>query len=112
VAVDGQVLGLNLAQVAAGRLQAAGVHLRSDVDLLDAIWPGAPACPRQPVYEHLPPHAVQSRAAKLAAVRQAMAQHGASHHFVSTVDDVAWITNLRGSDVSYNPVFLATCCWT
>ena len=36
-----------------------------------------------------------------------MARHGATHHFVSTVDDIAWITNLRGSDVSYNPVFLA-----
>ena len=35
-----------------------------------------------------------------------MARRG-SHHFVSTVDDIAWITNLRGSDVDYNPVFLA-----
>jgi Xaa-Pro aminopeptidase len=43
----------------------------------------------------------------LAAVREAMARLGATHHFVSTVDDIAWITNLRGSDVSYNPVFLA-----
>jgi Xaa-Pro aminopeptidase len=40
-------------------------------------------------------------------VRAAMARHGATHHFVSTVDDVAWVTNLRGADVSYNPVFLA-----
>ena len=36
-----------------------------------------------------------------------MARHGATHHFVSTVDDVAWITVLRGADVDYNPVFLA-----
>jgi Xaa-Pro aminopeptidase len=36
-----------------------------------------------------------------------MVRHGASHHFVSTVDDIAWITNLRGADVEYNPVFLA-----
>ena len=32
---------------------------------------------------------------------------GATHHFVSTVDDIAWLLNLRGADVSYNPVFLA-----
>jgi Xaa-Pro aminopeptidase len=107
VAVDGQVLGLNLAQMLQTRLQDAGVQLRSDVDLLDAIWPGRPGLPTAAVYEHTAPHAVQSRASKLAAVRQAMAQRGASHHFVSTVDDVAWITNLRGNDVSYNPVFLA-----
>jgi Xaa-Pro aminopeptidase len=107
VAVDGQVLGLNLAQMLQTRLQDAGVQLRSDVDLLEAIWPGRPGLPTAAVYEHTAPHAVQSRASKLAAVRQAMAQRGASHHFVSTVDDVAWITNLRGNDVSYNPVFLA-----
>ena len=107
VAVDGQVLGLNLAQMLQTRLQDAGVQLRSDVDLLEAIWPGRPGLPTAAVYEHTAPHAVQSRTSKLAAVRQAMAQRGASHHFVSTVDDVAWITNLRGNDVSYNPVFLA-----
>jgi Xaa-Pro aminopeptidase len=36
-----------------------------------------------------------------------MASRGASHHFISTVDDIAWLSNLRGSDVSYNPIFLA-----
>ena len=36
-----------------------------------------------------------------------MARHGASHHLVSTVDDIAWLLNLRGADVGYNPVFLA-----
>ena len=47
------------------------------------------------------------RTGKLAQLREAMAGHGATHHLVSTVDDVAWALNLRGADVSYNPVFLA-----
>jgi Xaa-Pro aminopeptidase len=59
------------------------------------------------VYEHAAPFAPVPRADKLRAVRAAMQERGASHHLVSTVDDIAWITNLRGSDVSYNPVFLA-----
>jgi Xaa-Pro aminopeptidase len=107
VAVDGQVLGLAAAQALKAKLDAAGVKLRTDVDLLDAIWPDRPALPTAPVYAHRPPHAAQARGDKLAAVRAAMARHGASHHFISTVDDIAWITNLRGSDVEYNPVFLA-----
>ncbi len=107
VAVDGQVLGLAMAGMLERALQGAGVQLRTDIDLLGAIWPERPALPQQPVVEHLAPHATLSRSDKLAAVRQAMAAQGATHHFVSTVDDVAWITNLRGSDVSYNPVFLA-----
>ena len=107
VAADGQVLGLAGAQALKAALDAAGVALRTDADLLDAIWPGRPALPAAAVYEHRPPHASTPRAARLAAVREAMARHGATHHFVSTVDDVAWITSLRGSDVDYNPVFLA-----
>ncbi len=107
VAVDGQVLALAAAQTLKAALAAAGVTLRTDIDLLDALWPERPALPAMPVYAHAAPHAPLPRAAKLAQVRQAMAARGATHHFISTVDDVAWLTNLRGSDVSYNPVFLA-----
>ncbi|MDO9115024.1 MAG: aminopeptidase P family protein [Polaromonas sp.] len=107
VAVDGQVLGLAAAQALKAALAAAGVNLRTDIDLLDAIWPERPALPAMPVYAHTAPHAATPRAAKLAQVRQAMAERGTTQHFISTVDDVAWLTNLRGSDVSYNPVFLA-----
>jgi len=107
VAVDGQVLGLAAAGQLRSALDKAGVLLRTEQDLLDSVWPERPGLPAETVYEHLPPHASVPRSAKLAAVREAMQRHGASHHLVSTVDDVAWLTNLRGSDVNYNPVFLA-----
>ena len=107
VAVDGQVLGLAMAGALKAALQGAGVLLRTDIDLLGAIWPDRPALPQQPVYEHLAPHATLARRDKFAAVRCAIVAHGATHHFVSTLDDVAWISNLRGLDVSFNPVFLA-----
>lgn len=107
VAVDGQVIGLAAAQALRRALEAVGVTLRSDIDVLAAAWPDRPGLPRARVYAHRAPHAATPRSAKLAAVRQAMAQQRATHHFVSTVDDVAWITNLRGADVDYNPVFLA-----
>ncbi len=106
VAVDGQVLGLASAQHLHSVLEGAGIVLRTDADLLDAVWPERPALPTPPVYEHRAPECTEPRAAKLALLREAMARHGATHHFVSTVDDLAWITNLRGSDVDYNPVFL------
>ncbi len=107
VAVDGQVLGLAAAKALQQAMDAAGVLLRNDTDLLAEIWPERPALPAQPVYEHRAPHAPTPRADKLAQVRRAMASRGASQHFISTVDDIAWLSNLRGSDVSYNPVFLA-----
>jgi Xaa-Pro aminopeptidase len=107
VGVDGNVLGLASAQQLRNRLEQAGIALRTDFDLLAHIWPERPGLPAQPVYEHLAPHAPLARSAKLTQVREAMARHGATHHFISTVDDIAWLFNLRGSDVNYNPVFLA-----
>jgi Xaa-Pro aminopeptidase len=107
VAVDGQVLGLAAAQALKSALERAGVTLRTDTDVLNEVWPERAPLPAEAVYEHLAPHAGRTRADKLAEVRAAMARHGATHHFVSTVDDIAWITNLRGSDVDYNPVFIA-----
>ena len=83
------------------------MKLRTDFDVLAEVWPERPGLPTAPVYEHKAPHAALSRAAKLAQVREVVARHGATQHFVSTVDDIAWLFNLRGADVSYNPVFLA-----
>jgi Xaa-Pro aminopeptidase len=107
LAVDGQVLSLALAQMLRGAMHKAGIDLRTDLDVIESAWQGRPGLPTAAIYEHLPPQAVISRADKLAHVRSAMARAGASHHFLSTVDDVAWLLNLRGADVDYNPVFLA-----
>ncbi len=107
VAVDARVLGLSTARLLADSLAARGILLRTDIDLLDEVWSGRPALPLDPVFEHAAPFASTARAAKLAATREAMAKAGANAHFISTLDDIAYLFNLRGSDVSFNPVFLA-----
>ncbi len=107
VAVDGNVLGLAAARQLGDALARCGIALRSDLDVVALAWPERPAAPASAVYEHVAPEAPHPRAAKLAQVRAAMAAAGASHHLISTVDDIAWLLNLRGADVGYNPVFLA-----
>lgn len=107
VGVEGSVLGLASAALLQAALDKAGVKLRTDFDPLVAAWPERPGLPDAAVYEHSAPHAPRARAEKLTSVRAAMSRHGASHHLVSTVDDIAWLLNLRGADVSFNPVFLA-----
>lgn len=107
VAADADVLGLAAAQFLRTALDQAGIRLDTALDVLADVWTDRPALPAAPVYEHRPPHAPLSRIEKLARVREAFAKQGATHHFISTLDDIAWLFNLRGSDVSYNPVFLA-----
>jgi Xaa-Pro aminopeptidase len=107
VAVDARVLGLAVARLLQDALAARGVQLRTDLDLLDDIWSERPGLPLDAVFEHPAPYAVMARADKLHATRNAMAKLGAERHFISTLDDIAYLFNLRGADVSYNPVFLA-----
>ncbi len=107
VAVDANVLGLSTARLLTEALSNRGIGLRTDLDLLDEVWSQRPGVPPGAVFEHVAPHAVTTRAEKLTATRAAMAHLGANRHFMSTLDDIAYVLNLRGADVSFNPVFVA-----
>ena len=107
VAVDGSVIGLAAARQLRAALADRAITLDTSVDLLDDVWPDRPSLPTPPIYEHGHPFAPRARADKLADVRTAMKTAGADAHFISTLDDIAWLFNLRGSDVDYNPIFIA-----
>ena len=107
VCVDGAVLALASARTLESKLKDRGAVLRTDIDLLGEVWLDRPALPVQPVYEHLPPQATISRVSKLAQLRETLKQRNADAHFIATLDDIAWLFNLRGSDVSFNPVFVS-----
>ena len=107
LAVDGAVLGLAQAQALRKALEGFGGRLHTAADPLATIWPDRPSLPTPPVYAHQAPHAATPRAVKLGQVRERMASLGATHHWIATLDDLAWLLNLRGADVDYNPVFLA-----
>lgn len=107
VAVHGATLSMQTHREWRDELDAGRIQLVTDLDLPGSIWPDRPPLPASPLYEHAPPFACRTRAENLAAVREAMAREGAAWHWISSLDDIAWLLNLRGSDVSYNPVFLA-----
>ncbi len=107
VGADGAVLSLAAARTLQDKLSPRDIALRTDLDLLDDVWPQRPGLPAAAVYEHPAPYAPTSRRDKLQRIRAEMRNSGAQAHFISTLDDIAWIINLRGADVSYNPVFAA-----
>lgn len=106
LAVDGAVLGLAQATQLRDALQRGGWQLDTASDGLATVWADRPALPAAAVYEHALPHAATPRTTKLEALRAAMRDKGATHHWIATLDDLAWLFNLRGADVDYNPVFL------
>ena len=106
VAIDGQ--NFSITQVE-GIKKTFGerLHLVTDADLLDPIWAERPALPTTSVFEHDVKYTGRTRAEKLADVRAKMTEVGCNTHLVSSCDDIAWMLNMRGSDVESNPLGIA-----
>lgn len=92
-----------LSQVA----QSQQFEIRTDLDLIGEIWTERPALPLQPIWQMADDLNAQTRLEKITAIRHKLIQKKATGHFISALDDIAWILNCRGRDVEYNPVFLA-----
>jgi len=107
LAVAGDSVSLAGLRAMEGKLGEHGVRVRSDLDLPGTIWHDRPALPHARIVEHPIAWACTPRADKLARLRHVLRKHDATHHLVSSLDDISWLTNLRGSDVECNPVFLA-----
>jgi Xaa-Pro aminopeptidase len=107
LAVAGDSVALSTQQHIERLLAGSSARVRTDLDLPGAIWSPRPALPQAPVIAHDPAYAHTPRAEKLSRLRHAMHKLGATHHLLCSLDDIAWLTNLRGSDVECNPVFLA-----
>lgn len=77
-----------------------------DLPLLTTIWTDRGTPSTNPIFVHPVKWAGKSVTDKISAIRQKMEEQDATVHIISSLDDVAWTLNLRGSDVQSNPVFL------
>ncbi|NNE25612.1 MAG: aminopeptidase P family protein, partial [Saprospiraceae bacterium] len=109
VAIDGPLFSLNEKRKFESMLSKRNISLIITDDVIDEVWEDRPAVPLEAVFEHDVRFAGKSRAEKLAEVRAVMSKHHATHHLISTLDDIGWLLNLRGYDVEFNPVFVAYC---
>ena len=76
-------------------------------DYVGQIWNNRPALPAEPAFLLTEEVVGQSVPSKLAAIRASLKKQRVAYHLVSSLDDMAWIFNLRGQDVGYNPVVLS-----
>ncbi|WP_163323474.1 aminopeptidase P family protein [Draconibacterium mangrovi] len=83
------------------------IELVETPDLLEGIWEDRPAVPNDKVFELDVKYAGVARSEKQQKIAAELAKFGADFHIVSMLDELAWLYNLRGSDVPYNPVFTA-----
>lgn len=107
VAFNGETMPLSQSRVLAKGLKTNGIQIVSDFDIAEEVWEGRPALPEDPVIYHEEKWTSTSRSEKLKMVRKEMRNKKVSHYVTGSLDDIAWVLNLRGTDVAYNPVFHA-----
>ena len=107
LAFDGRVVamgtGLEFEEIA--KKKNGQIHYTED--LIDQIWEDRPALSEEPAFALSEEYTGESTASKLARVREAMKEAGADVHVIAALDDVCWITNLRGNDIEFFPLLLS-----
>lgn len=102
VAFDGRVVDADF-----GMSLETDYNIEYDMDLVGEIWKERPVLRGSEIYK-LPPEVVGETAeSKLKRLRLAMEEKGADYHIITGLEEIAWLYNLRGSDVSHTPVFFA-----
>ena len=107
VGLDGWVnVGAEVSALA-HELAAGGMSLCVGEDPFAALWTDRPALPQRPVEVQPLEYAGEEMELKVGRSRTALSEAGADAMVVTALDEVAWLTNLRGTDVHCNPVFVA-----
>ena len=107
VGVDAMLMSVGALRGLRTALKARGIRLDTMFDALPAIWTDRPALPKCAVFVHDEQYAGLSAASKIADALDGARAHGADALFVSALDQVAWLLNIRSRDVRYNPVATA-----
>ena len=107
VGVDGKVCSIAEVKCWNEALSECGIKVDASTDPFARIWEGRPSVPSGEAFILPLEYCGESAADKLARLREALAGQGACGMLVTMLDEVAWLTNLRGSDVEYNPVVVS-----
>lgn len=106
VGVNAQMFSVNAYAAMKAELKAAGVELVS-IDLFAQVWTDRPALPSDPFFVFDTKYAGKSVAEKLQSLRGQMKKEHAGVFVLSALDEIVWLFNIRGNDVSYNPVVIS-----
>ncbi len=87
-------------------------HIAYEKDLVDEIWTDRPALSKKPAWLLEEETCGLTRKEKMALIREEMKKKGAESLLLTALDDIAWLFNMRGDDISYNPTALAFCVMT
>lgn len=107
IAVNGHTLSIQQFKALEHTTRVHSYKLETQKDLVGEIWLDRPELPSEKIHLMSEGLNALSRKEKIQAIRETLHSKNISGHFISSLDDIAWVLNARGQDVEYNPVFLS-----
>ena len=104
---DGRVMSVKEGQNLANKLAFKGINIEYKYDLVNDIWQDRCSLPTEKAFLLDIEYSGESFSHKLSRIRQAMKEKKATTHILASLDDIAWLFNIRGRDVKSNPVVLS-----
>ncbi|MCQ2519603.1 MAG: aminopeptidase P family protein [Lachnospiraceae bacterium] len=104
---DGRTVDSGLGEKISGILEKTGANLKYEGDLAGELWTNRPGLPVEPIWILSDEMSGENIISKINRVREAMAKEDADSFLLAKLDDIAWLTNMRGNDIECNPVFLS-----
>ena len=105
--VDGFTIPYAEYKILRNKLSLFGIHIEYKVNIMDELFLEREDLPLNDILEMDYSLNQLTRAEKVALVRKEMLRINATHYLVSSLDSIAWLMNMRGTDVEFNPVFYA-----
>lgn len=109
---DGRVVSAKAGYNLKNKLSDKNIEISYEHDLVDKIWDDRPKSSDKKAFLLDIKHSGESSDSKLSRLRETMKQKNVTTHVIATLDDIAWLFNIRGDDVKYNPVVLSYCVVT
>lgn len=104
---DGRVINARLGTELKELAEQKKASFHTSQDLVGMIWEERPAMPMEPVFLLEEQYTGESTTSKIKRVREKMKQSNADVHILTSLDDIAWMLNIRGNDILHFPVVLS-----
>ncbi len=107
VALDGEDFSKNQLDNIESIFKPKHISIATSIDLVSAIWVDRPQLPRGTAMEHSMDYISQSRSEKIEIIRQKIKEASCDSMLITALDEIAWLYNIRGNDVDFNPIVIA-----
>lgn len=107
IALDSRIFPVIKYRKLESKLKHKRVIFATDQDIIPEIWSSRPVLPSSPAFDHPVEFSGRERLAKITEVRDQMKILNVNYHLLTSVDDIMWLLNIRGSDLPYAPLMLS-----